>query len=125
MRQERSSSPIESWTPRSRLRYHDFMPRKPDPLRSAIQEAVRGAIADDARAVDRKARQKARRQEREADAMLAAADPQAALRERLNQIEGQLAELKRLHEHKGDALAGRIIQTLERERADLRVKLGR
>jgi hypothetical protein len=107
------------------LRYHDFMPRKPDPLRSAIQEAVRNAIADDTRAVDRKARQEARRQEREADAMLAAADPQAALRERLTQIEGQLSELKRLHEQKGDALAGRIVETLERERAELRVKLAR
>lgn len=101
------------------------MARKIDPFRSAIQEAVRGAIADDARAVERKARQDARRQEREADASLAAADPQAALRERLGQIEGQLPGLKQIHQQKGDALAGRLIETLELERAKLLAKLGR
>jgi hypothetical protein len=107
------------------LRYDHFMARKPDPLQSAIQAAVRDAIADDARAVERKARQDARRQEREADAALAAADPQAALRERLSQIDEQLAGLKRAHQQRGDALAGRLIETLERERAQLLVKLGR
>ncbi len=101
------------------------MAKKINPIRSAIQEAVRGAIADEARAAERKARQEARRQEREADAALAAADPQEALRERLGQIDGQLAELKRLHQQKGDALAGRLIETMERERAELLRKLSR
>ena len=101
------------------------MARKVDPLRSVIQDAVRGAIADEARAVERKARQEARRQEREADATLAAADPQAAIRERLAQIDGQLEGLKQMHQKRGDALAGRLIETLERERAALLAKLGR
>jgi hypothetical protein len=101
------------------------MARKPDPLRAVIQDAVRGAIADEARAVERKARQDARRQEREADAALAAADPQAALRERLLQVEDQLAGLKQIHQQKGDALAGRLVETLERERAGLLAKLRR
>ncbi len=116
---------IDLWTRRSRLRYDVFMPRKPNPLHSAIQEAVRGAIADDARAVERKARQEARRQEREADAALAKADPQAPQRERLSQIDEQLAGLRQAHQQKGDALAGRLIETLERERAQLLAKLGR
>ncbi len=101
------------------------MAKKVDPLRSVIQDAVRGAIADEARAAERKTRQEARRQEREADATLAAADPQAALRERLGQIETQLAGLKQMHQQKGDALAGRLIETLERERAAVLAKLSR
>jgi hypothetical protein len=101
------------------------MARKTNPLQSALQEVVRGAIADDVRAMERKARQEARRQEREADAALAAADPQAALRERLIQVEAQLVELKRLHQQKGDALAGRLVQTLELERTQLLSKLNR
>jgi hypothetical protein len=101
------------------------MARKPNPLQSAIQEVVRGAIANDLRATERKARQEARRQEREADAALAAADPQAALRERLAQVEEQLAGLKRAHQQKGDALAGRLVQTLETEKAQLLSKLSR
>jgi hypothetical protein len=101
------------------------MARKPDPLRSAIQDAVRGAIADEARAAERKVRQEARRQEREADAALAASDPQAALRERLSQIEVQLLGLKEMHEKKGDALAGRLVQRLEHERTELQKKLKR
>ena len=100
------------------------MARKPDPLRSAIHDAVRGAIADEARAAERKVRQEARRQEREADAALAAADPQAALRERLDQLDTQLAGL-RVQQQKGDALAGRLIETLERERSGLLAKLRR
>ncbi|WP_395023195.1 hypothetical protein [Dongia sp.] len=100
------------------------MAKKDDPLRSAIHEAVRGAIADDKRAAERKVRQDARRQEREADATLAATDPQASLRERLAQIEGQLASL-RAHQKKGDALAGRLVETLELERVRLLAKLGR
>ena len=88
------------------------MARKPNPLQSALQEVVRGAIAADERAAERKARQEARRQEREADAALAASDPQAALRERLTQVETQLEGLKRVHQQKGDALAGRLVQTL-------------
>jgi hypothetical protein len=106
------------------LRYDEFMARKPNPLQSAIQAAVRDAIADDARAVERKARQAARRQEREADAALAAADPQAAQRERLLQIDEQLERLKQA-QRKGDALAGRLIETLERERSQLMAKLRR
>ena len=101
------------------------MARKPNPLQSAIQEVVRGAIANDQRATERKARQDARRQEREADAALAAADPQAALRERLTQIEAQLEGLKQVHQKKGDALAGRLVQTLELERAQLLSKMRR
>jgi hypothetical protein len=101
------------------------MARKDNPLRSAIQEAVRGAIADEARAAERKVRQEARRQEREADAAIAAADPQAALQERLSQVEGQLTGLKRMHQEKGDALAGRLIETLERQRAEILAKLRR
>jgi hypothetical protein len=107
------------------LRYQGFMARKIDPLRSVIQEAVRGAIADEARAAERKVRQEARRQEREADSALAAADSQAPLRERLSQVEGQLEGLKRMHQQKGDALAGRLIETLERERTTLLAKLSR
>ena len=101
------------------------MARKIDPIRSAIQEAVRSAIADEARADKRKAGRDALRQEREADAALAAEDPQQALRDRLSQIDGQLDELKRLHQQKGDALAGRLTETLERERAELLLKLSR
>jgi hypothetical protein len=101
------------------------MARKTNPLQSAIQEVVRGAIANDVRATERKARQEARRQEREADAALAAADPQATLRERLAQVDEQLAGLKRVHQQKGDALAGRLVQTLEIERAQLLSKLSR
>jgi hypothetical protein len=101
------------------------MARKTNPLQSAIQEVVRGAIENDQRAAERKARQDARRQEREADAALAAADPQAALRERLTQIEAQLAGLKQVHQKKGDALAGRLVQTLELERAQLLSKMRR
>jgi hypothetical protein len=101
------------------------MARKTNPLQSAIQEVVRGAIANDERATARKARQEARRQEREADAALAAADPKAALRERLTQVEDQLAGLKRVHQQKGDALAGRLVQTLELEKAQLLSKLSR
>ena len=101
------------------------MARKNNPIQSAIQEVVRGAIANDLRAVERKARQEARRQEREADDALAAADPQAALRERLTQIEAQLAGLKQVHQEKGDALAGRLVQTLELEKAQLLSKLRR
>src|SRR3954469_22100563 len=101
------------------------MARKTNPLQSALQEVVRGAIANDARATERKARQEARSQERQADAALAAADPQAAHRERLAQIEEQLIGLKQVHQQKGDALAGRLIQTLELERTRLLSKLGR
>src|ERR1700744_1606906 len=101
------------------------MARKDTPFRSAVHDAVRDAIADEARSAERKARQDARRQEREADAMLASADPQAALRERLAQIDGQLVGLKQMHQQKGDALAGRLIQTLEQERTNLMAKLRR
>jgi hypothetical protein len=101
------------------------MARKTNPLHSALQEVVRGAIANDQRAAERKARQEARRQEREADAALAASDPQAALRERLTQVEAQLEGLKRVHQQKGDALAGRLVQTLELERTQLLSKLRR
>jgi len=90
-----------------------------------MQEVVRGAIANEERATERKARQEARRQEREADAALAAADPQAALRERLAQIDQQLDGLRQVHQQKGDALAGRLIQTLELERTQLLSKLRR
>jgi hypothetical protein len=101
------------------------MARKPNPLHSAIQEVVRGAVANEQRAAERKVRQEARRQEREADAALAAANPQAALQERLAQIEEQLAGLKQAHQQKGDALAGRLVQTLELERTQLLSKLRR
>jgi hypothetical protein len=101
------------------------MARKIDPLRSAIQDAVRGAISDEARAAERKVRKEARRQEREADAALAAADAQAALRERLIQIETQLVGLKEMHQKNGDALAGRLVQRLEQERTELQLKLRR
>ena len=101
------------------------MARKTNPLQSVVQEVVRGAIANDLRAAERKARQEDRRQEREADAALAAANPQAALRERLTQIEEQLAGLKHVHQKKGDALAGRLAQTLELEREQLLSKLRR
>jgi hypothetical protein len=101
------------------------MARKPNPLHSALQEVVRGAIANDARAAERKVRQEARRQEREADAALAAADPQAALRARLTQIEEQLPGLKQAHQKNGDPLAGRLVQTLELEKAQLLSKLRR
>ena len=100
------------------------MARKIDPIRSAIQEAVRDAVTNESRAAERKARQLAQRQEREADAALAAADPHAALRERLTQIEGQLPGLKQRHQQ-GDALAGRLTETLEQERANLLKKLSR
>jgi hypothetical protein len=105
------------------LGYQDFMARKIDPLRSAIQEAVRSAVADAARDAERKTRQEARRQEREADAELAAANPQAALRERLSRIEGLLTGLKERHQQQGDALAGRLAETLEQERAEILAKL--
>jgi hypothetical protein len=101
------------------------MARKPNPLESALQDVVRGAIANEDRAAARKAREDARRQEREADAALAAADPQAAMRERLTQIEAQLAGLKLAHQQKGDALAGRLVQTLELERTQLLSRLRR
>jgi uncharacterized protein (DUF2342 family) len=100
------------------------MARKIDPIRSAIQEAVRDAVASEVRAEERKVRQQARRQEREADAELAAADPQSALKERLAQIEGQLPGLKQ-RSQQGDALASRLTETLEQERAKLIAKLSR
>src|SRR5262245_43287285 len=100
------------------------MARKFDPLRAAVQDAVRDAVAGEARAAERKARQDALRQEREADAALAAADPQAELRERLMKIEEQLPGLKKRHQQ-GDALAGRLTETLEQERVKLLAKLGK
>ena len=100
------------------------MARKIDPLRSAIHDAVRGAAADEARDAERKARKEARRQEREADSALAQADPHAAMRERLIQVEGLLTGLKQRHQQ-GDALAGRLAETLEQERATILRKLGR
>jgi len=100
------------------------MARKFDPIRSAVQEAVRDAVVSEERAAERKARRLAQRQEREADAALAAADPQSALRERLAQIEGQLPALKQRHQQ-GDALARRLTETLEQERFNLLKKLGR
>jgi len=93
-------------------------------MHAAIKDAVRDAIADEARAASRKAGQEARRQERVADAALAAADPLQPLRERLGQIEEQLAGLKRMHRNHGDGLAGRLIETLERERNELLAKIG-
>jgi hypothetical protein len=101
------------------------MARKIDPLRSAIHEAVRGAVANEVRDAERKARKEARRQEREADTALAAVDPQSALRERLSQIEGLLTGLKQRYQQQGDALAGRLAETLEQERAEILRKLGR
>src|SRR5262245_20938489 len=98
------------------------MARKIDPLRTAIDEAVRGAAAAEARDAERKARREARRQERGADTALAAADPQAGLRERLTQVEGLLTGLKQRHQQ-GDALAGRLAETLEQERAEILRKL--
>src|SRR4051812_10674085 len=75
----------------------------------------------EAHAAELKAHQEARRREREAGARLAAADPQASLRERLSQIDGQLLHrLKHMQQQKGDAVARR----LERERAEILAKLG-
>jgi hypothetical protein len=111
--------------PTPRIALSGIMARKPNPLESALQDVVRGAIANEDRAAARKAREDARRQEREADAALAAADPQAAMRERLTQIEAQLAGLKLAHQQKGDALAGRLVQTLELERTQLLSRLRR
>jgi hypothetical protein len=101
------------------------MARKIDPYRAAIQAAVRGAVADEARDAQRKSRQEARRQEREADSALAAVDPQSALRERLSQIEGLLTGLKQRHQQHGDALAGRLAETLDQERVEILAKLSR
>ena len=98
------------------------MARKNNPLHDAIRDAVRDAIADEERAADRKARQETRRQERAVDAALAAADPLGPLRVRLDQIEEQLAGLKR-HRSQGDALAARLIETLELERTSVIAKI--
>ena len=105
--------------------YQSFMARKIDPLRSVIHDAVRGAVADEARDAERKARKEARRQEREADTALAAADPHAALRERLSQIEGLLTGLNQRYQQQGDALAGRLVETLGQERVEILKKLSR
>ena len=51
------------------------------------------------------------------------ADPLAPLRARVAEIDDQLAKLSQMHRRHGDALAGRLIGTLERERAALLGKL--
>jgi hypothetical protein len=76
-------------------------------------------IADEARATDRPARKAARQRDDDATAALVAADPLALLRERLVEIDGQMARLSRMHRRQGDELAGRLLKTLERERAEL------
>jgi hypothetical protein len=48
---------------------------------------------------------------------------QATMRERLLEIDEQLAWLRRVHLREGDALAGRLQKTLERERTAILSKL--
>ena len=66
----------------------------------------------------------ARRREAESEAARALADPSAPLRERLGEIEARLPDLRRMHRQQGDALAGRLLGTLERERSEIMAKLG-
>jgi hypothetical protein len=98
------------------------MPRR-NPLQAAIEDAVLDVIAGEVRATDRQARQVARQREAEAAAALVAADPLAPLRERLSEIDEQMAKLDRMHRRGGDQLAGRLLATLERERGEIASKL--
>ena len=45
------------------------------------------------------------------------------LRERLTHIEARLPDLRRLYQQRGDALAGALLKTLERERAEIMTKI--
>jgi len=45
------------------------------------------------------------------------------VRGRLAEIDEQLVRLRRMHECEGDAFAGRLIGALERERAEILVKI--
>jgi hypothetical protein len=101
----------------------DSMPRR-NPLQVSIEDAVLDVIADEVRATEHQARQEARQREAEAEAAAVLADPLAPLRERLGEIDEQLAKLDRMHRRQGDALAGRLIGTLERERAGILARLG-
>ena len=74
-------------------------------------------------AAERRAKAAARRQERIAEAAVAAPDPLAPLQERLAKIEEQLTTLQ-TRRRQGDVFAGRLIETLERERKDVLAKLG-
>ena len=45
------------------------------------------------------------------------------LRDRLNHIEARLPDLRRLNQQRGDALAGALLKTLEREQAEILTKI--
>lgn len=81
-----------------------------------------GDVISDENLGDRQARQPARRRRRATIA--ATRHSMDDLRERLAEIEARLPDLRRLHEQQGDALAGRLFATLERERADILVQVG-
>jgi hypothetical protein len=76
---------------------------------------------DGAQEAKRQARQKARQGETAAAPAPGSLD---ALRERAAEIEARLPDLRRLHQQRGDALAGRLLVVLERERAMILAKVG-
>jgi len=89
------------------------MPRR-NPIQALLEDAVLDVIADEVHETERQARQEARRQAVEAEAAAVAADPLLPLRERLVEIEGQIERLTPMRDRSGDALAGRLIGTLEK-----------
>jgi hypothetical protein len=97
------------------------------PRRNALQVAIEDAVidvTDEVRASDHQAPQDARRRDGEAEAAAVLGEPLAPLRERLVEIEAQIGKLRPLHLRQGDACAGRLIATLERERDDLNGRMG-
>ena len=64
----------------------------------------------------REVRQAARRRR------VAASAAHKDLCERLTHIEARLPSLRRLYQQRGDALAGELLKTLERERAEILTK---
>jgi uncharacterized protein (DUF2342 family) len=95
--------------------------RSKNPMHQAIKEAVADAIALEDQAAERRLRAEARRREA---AAAPPRDPLDASRTRLAEIEARLPDLRRIHQAKGDALAGRLIETLEHERKALLLKIG-
>src|SRR4051812_43598883 len=94
------------------------MPRR-NTLQVAIEDAVIDVIADEVRAADRQARKAARQRDAEAEAAAVVADPLLPLRERLAEIDEQLARLWSMRDRLGDVCAGRLVGTLEREREEI------
>lgn len=94
------------------------MPRRAT-MPKILEGAVFDVIAEEVRETDRQARKAARLQAVDAEAARMAADPTVALRERVAEIGEQLDRLRPIRGRGGDALAGMLTVTLERERAEI------